>query len=167
MTRCTQRSKADKLADAEDPDEYSAENVFWVPKAARWAHLQANAKSENIGKLIDDAMEAVENEPSNKKLKGALPKGFARPALSKTMLGELIDLFSNIGMHNEFDSARDLFGRAYEYCLSSFAANEGKRGGEFLTPRSVVRTLVDMLEPFQGRVYDPCCGTGGPVKSTH
>lgn len=152
---------ADKHSDAEDPDEYMAANVFWVPPEARWASLQANAKNPLIGKLIDDAMDAIEKVPSNEKLKGALPRGYARPALNKIMLGELIDLFSNIGMHDEFDKARDLFGRAYEYCLSSFAANEGKRGGEFLTPRSVVRTLVDMLEPYQGRVYDPCCGTGG------
>ncbi len=153
--------KTDLLSDPEDPDEYMAANVFWVPAEARWAHLQAKAKSPDIGIIIDAAMDAIEKVPSNEKLKGALPKGYARPALNKVMLGELIDLFSNIGMHDEFDKARDLFGRAYEYCLSSFAANEGKRGGEFLTPRSVVRTLVDMLEPYQGRVYDPCCGTGG------
>lgn len=151
----------DALADQEDPDEYLAANVFWVPERARWKFLQANAKSEKIGKYIDDAMDEIEKVPSNTKLKGALPRGYARPALNKVMLGELIDLFSKIGMHDEFDKARDLFGRVYEYCLSSFAANEGKRGGEFLTPRSVVRTLVEMLEPFNGRVYDPCCGTGG------
>lgn len=158
--------KTDLLSDPEDPDEYMAANVFWVPTEARWSHLQAKAKSPDIGIIIDAAMDAIEKVPSNEKLKGALPKGYARPALNKVMLGELIDLFSNIGMHDEFDKARDLFGRAYEYCLSSFAANEGKRGGEFLTPRSVVRTLVDMLEPYSdnnkgGRVYDPCCGTGG------
>ena len=106
-------------------------------------------------------MDAIENVDSNAKLKGALPKGYARPALDKRMLGELIDLFSKIGMHDGFDDAKDVFGRVYEYCLSSFAANEGKRGGEFLTPRSVVKTLVEMLEPYNGRVYDPCCGTGG------
>jgi type I restriction enzyme M protein len=106
-------------------------------------------------------MDAIENVPSNAKLQGAMPRGYARPALNKVMLGELIDLFSNIGMHDAFDRARDLFGRVYEYCLSSFAANEGKRGGEFLTRRSVVRTLVEMLEPYKGRVYDLCCGTGG------
>jgi type I restriction enzyme M protein len=153
--------QADKHADAEDPDEYLAENVFWVPEAARWSHLQANATSPNIGKLIDDALIAIEDYPSNTKLKGALPRGYSRPALNPTMLGGLVNQFSNIGMHDEFDTARDLFGRVYEYCLSSFAANEGKRGGEFLTPRSVVRTLVEMLEPYKGRVYDPCCGTGG------
>ncbi|MEM9355844.1 MAG: class I SAM-dependent DNA methyltransferase [Pseudomonadota bacterium] len=158
-----QRAKLaeDDYADTEDPDEYLAANVFWVPSEVRWSHLQDNARSENIGKLIDDAMDTIEKVPSNEKLKGALPKGYARPALNKVMLGELIDLFSNIGMHDEFDRARDLFGRVYEYCLSSFASTEGKRGGEFLTPRSVVRTLVEMLEPYKGRVYDPCCGTGG------
>jgi type I restriction enzyme M protein len=157
--------KADKTSDPDDKDEYLAENVFWVPEAARWPALQASAKADNIGRRIDDAMDAIEKEPGNEKLKGALPKGYARPALNKVMLGELIDLFSNIGMNDDFDNARDLFGRAYEYCLSSFAANEGKRGGEFLTPRSVVRTLFDMLEPFKGRVYDPCCGMLGTSRS--
>lgn len=136
---------ADLLADQEDPDEYMAANVFWVPKGTRWEHLKATAKSENIGKFIDDAMTAIEDAEGNTKLKGALPKGYARPALNKIMLGELIDLFSNIGKGQSFDQSRDLFGRVYEYCLSSFAANEGKRGGEFLTPRSVVKTLVDMF----------------------
>ncbi len=158
-----QRAKLaeEEYADPEDPEEYLAANVFWVPKEARWAHLQANAKRPEIGKLIDDAMEAIEKVPTNERLKGVLPKIYARPTLNKTMLGELVDLFSNIGMHDEFDTARDLFGRVYEYCLSMFASNEGKRGGEFLTPRPVVRTLVEMLEPYKGRVYDPCCGTGG------
>ncbi|WP_018698114.1 type I restriction-modification system subunit M [Amorphus coralli] len=153
--------EADEYADAEDPEEYLAENVFWVPKEARWRHLQANAKRPEIGKLIDDAMEAIEKFPSNEGLKGVLPKNYARPTLNKTMLGELIDLFSNIGMHDSTDKAKDLLGRVYEYFLSGFASSEGKRGGEFFTPRSVVRTLVEMLEPYQGRVYDPCCGSGG------
>lgn len=152
---------ADTTSDPEDPDEYMAENVFWVPPEARWSNLQANATSPNIGIMIDAAMDAIEKTPGNEKLKGALPRRYARPELDKAMLGALVNQFSNIGMHDEFDKARDLFGRAYEYCLSMFAANEGKRGGEFLTPPSVVRTLVDMLEPYQGRVYDPCCGTGG------
>ncbi|HNR76630.1 MAG TPA: class I SAM-dependent DNA methyltransferase [Parvularculaceae bacterium] len=158
-----QRKKleATEYADPEDPEEYLAANVFWVPKEARWSHLQANAKRPEIGKLIDDAMDAIEKVPTNERLKGVLPKIYARPTLNKTMLGELVDLFSRIGMHDEFDTARDLFGRVYEYCLSMFASSEGKRGGEFLTPRSVVRTLVEMLEPYKGRVYDPCCGTGG------
>lgn len=153
--------KADKYADEEDPEEYIAENVFWVPPLARWSHLQANAKRPEIGKLIDDAMEAIEKAPSNEGLKGVLPKNYARPTLNKTMLGELIDLFSNIGMHDSADRAKDLLGRVYEYFLSGFAGAEGKRGGEFFTPRSVVRTLVEMLEPYKGRVYDPCCGSGG------
>lgn len=155
------RLTADPLADAEDPEEYLAESVFWVPKEARWAHLQANAKRPEIGKLIDDAMESIEKFPSNEGLKGVLPKSYARPTLNKTMLGELIDLFSNIGLHDSSDKAKDLLGRVYEYFLSGFAGSEGKRGGEFFTPRSVVRTLVEMLEPYKGRVYDPCCGSGG------
>lgn len=153
--------EADEYADAEDPEEYLAENVFWVPKEARWNFLQANAKRPEIGKLIDEAMEAIEKAPSNEGLKGVLPKNYARPTLNKTMLGELIDLFSNIGMHDSNDRAKDLLGRVYEYFLSGFASSEGKRGGEFFTPRSVVRTLVEMLEPYKGRVYDPCCGSGG------
>lgn len=153
--------EADPHADAEDPEEYLAENVFWVPKEARWAFLQGNAKRPEIGKLIDEAMEAIEKAPSNEGLKGVLPKNYARPTLNKTMLGELIDLFSNIGMHDGADKAKDLLGRVYEYFLSGFAGSEGKRGGEFFTPRSVVRTLVEMLEPYKGRVYDPCCGSGG------
>lgn len=152
---------ADEYSDEEDPEEYLAESVFWVPKEARWGYLQANAKRPEIGKLIDEAMEAIEKAPSNEGLKGVLPKNYARPTLNKTMLGELIDLFSNIGMHDGADKAKDLLGRVYEYFLSGFAGSEGKRGGEFFTPRSVVRTLVEMLEPYKGRVYDPCCGSGG------
>lgn len=151
----------DELADPEDPEEYLAENVFWVPETARWSHIQNNAKTADIGKIIDDAMEAIEAEPTNETLKGVLPKNYARPTLDKTMLGELVDLFSNIKMHDSADRARDLLGRVYEYFISGFASAEGKRGGEFFTPRSVVRTLVEMLEPYQGRVYDPCCGSGG------
>ena len=150
---------ADDLADAEDPEEYLAENVFWVPKEARWSHLQARAKQPTIGKDIDDAMLAI--EVSNASLKGVLPKDYARPALNKVMLGELIDLVSGIGMHDAADRSRDILGRVYEYFLGSFAGAEGKRGGEFYTPRSVVRLLVEMLEPYKGRVYDPCCGSGG------
>jgi len=132
-----------------------------VPKEARWSFLQASAKRPEIGKMIDEAMEAIEKAPSNEGLKGVLPKNYARPTLNKTMLGELIDLFSNIGMHDSSDKAKDLLGRVYEYFLSGFASSEGKRGGEFFTPRSVVRTLVELLEPYKGRVYDPCCGSGG------
>ncbi len=150
---------AQKLADSEDPDEYLAENVFWVPKVARWSHLQARAKQPTIGKDIDDAMLAI--EARNSSLKGVLPKDYARPALNKVMLGELIDLVSGIGMAEKADRSRDILGRVYEYFLGGFAGAEGKRGGEFYTPRSVVRLLVAMLEPYKGRVYDPCCGSGG------
>ncbi len=144
---------------AEDPDEYLAENIFWVPKEARWSHLQANAKQPGIGKIVDDALVAI--EAKNESLKGVLPKDYARPALNKVMLGELIDLISGIGLGTEQGQSRDVLGRVYEYFLSQFAGSEGKRGGEFYTPRSVVRVLVNMLEPFKGRVYDPCCGSGG------
>ena len=144
---------------AEDKDEYLADNVFWVPKEARWSHLQANAKQPNIGTLIDDAMRAIEKD--NESLKGVLPKDYARPALNKVMLGELIDLISGIALNEEGDRSKDILGRVYEYFLGQFAGAEGKRGGEFYTPRSVVRVLVEMLEPYSGRVYDPCCGSGG------
>ena len=149
----------EELADPEDPEEYLAENVFWVPKEARWSHLQARAKQTTIGKDIDDALVAI--EARNASLKGVLPKDYARPALNKVMLGELIDLVSGIGMAEEADRSRDILGRVYEYFLGGFAGAEGKRGGEFYTPRSVVRLLVEMLEPYKGRVYDPCCGSGG------
>ena len=144
---------------AEDPDEYLADNIFWVPLDARWSHLQANAKQPNIGKLIDEAMIAIEKV--NPSLKGVLPKDYGRPALNAVMLGELIDLISGIALGQGKDRARDLLGRVYEYFLGQFAGSEGKRGGEFYTPRSVVRTMVEMLEPYKGRVYDPCCGSGG------
>ncbi len=144
---------------AEDKDEYLADNIFWVPKEARWSHLQANAKQASIGSLIDDAMRAIEKD--NESLKGVLPKDYARPALNKVMLGELIDLISGIALNESGDKSRDVLGRVYEYFLGQFAGAEGKRGGEFYTPRSVVRTLVEMIEPYKGRVYDPCCGSGG------
>ncbi|HCF4865338.1 type I restriction-modification system subunit M [Pseudomonas aeruginosa] len=150
---------AEDAAAAEDKDEYLADNIFWVPKEARWSHLQANAKQSSIGTLIDDAMRAIEKD--NESLKGVLPKDYARPALNKVMLGELIDLISGIALHDGSDKSRDVLGRVYEYFLGQFAGAEGKRGGEFYTPRSVVRTLVEMLEPYNGRVYDPCCGSGG------
>ena len=149
----------EELADAEDPEEYLAENVFWVPKEARWPHLQARAGQPAIGKDIDGAMQAI--EANNASLKGVLPKDYARPELNKVMLGELIDLVSAIGMAEEANRSRDILGRVYEYFLGGFAGAEGKRGGEFYTPRSVVRLLVEMLEPYKGRVYDPCCGSGG------
>lgn len=144
---------------AEDPDEYLADNIFWVPAEARWSALQAKAKQPDIGKQIDNAMTAIEKV--NPSLKAVLPKDYGRPALSPVMLGELIDLISSIALGEGKDRARDLLGRVYEYFLGQFAGSEGKRGGEFYTPRSVVRTMVEMLEPYKGRVYDPCCGSGG------
>ena len=130
-----------------------------MPPEARWSHLQANAKQPTIGRLIDEAMIAIEK--CNETLKGVLPKDYARPALNAVMLGELIDLISGIALGQEKGEARDLLGRVYEYFLGQFAGSEGKRGGEFYTPRSVVRVMVEMLEPYKGRVYDPCCGSGG------
>jgi type I restriction enzyme M protein len=145
--------------DAEDRDEYLAENVFWVPREARWSYLQANAKQPEIGKLIDGAMVAIERE--NPSLKGVLSKDYARPAINKQQLGELIDLISTIAMGDAESRSKDLLGRVYEYFLGRFASAEGKGGGEFYTARCVVKLLVEMLEPFKGRVYDPCCGSGG------
>jgi type I restriction enzyme M protein len=150
---------AEPGADPEDRDEYAADNVFWVPPTARWTHLQANAKQPSIGKMIDEAMIAIEKD--NENLKAVLPKDYARPALNAVMLGELIDLISGIALGAERGEARDVLGRVYEYFLGQFAGSEGKRGGEFYTPRSVVRVMVEMIEPFKGRVYDPCCGSGG------
>lgn len=150
---------AEDLQAAEDKDEYLADNIFWVPKEARWSHLKASAKRPEIGTFIDDAMRAIEKD--NESLKGVLPKDYARPALNKVMLGELIDLVSGIALGEGESRSRDVLGRVYEYFLGQFAGSEGKRGGEFYTPRSVVRVLVEMLEPYQGRVYDPCCGSGG------
>ncbi len=149
----------DQGADPEDPDEYRADNIFWVPKEARWSVLQANAKRPEIGKVIDDAMVAIEQD--NKSLKAVLPKDFARPGLDKQRLGELIDLVGTIGLGDKEHRSRDMLGRVYEYFLSQFASAEGKKGGQFYTPRSVVRVLVEMLAPYKGRVYDPCCGSGG------
>ncbi|MDQ3819401.1 MAG: type I restriction-modification system subunit M, partial [Acidobacteriota bacterium] len=146
-------------ADPEDPDEYRAENIFWVPKEARWSLLQKNAKQPTIGKLIDDAMTAIERD--NPSLKGVLPKDYARPALDKERLGELIDLVGTIGLGDKENRSKDILGRVYEYFLSEFASAEGKKGGQFYTPRSVVRLLVEMLAPYKGRVLDPCCGSGG------
>ncbi|MCK9356271.1 MAG: type I restriction-modification system subunit M, partial [Dehalococcoidia bacterium] len=145
--------------DPEDPDEYRAENVFWVPKEARWSLFKANAKQPQIGRIVDDAMLAIERD--NPTLKGVLPKDYARPALDKQRLGQLIDLVSNIGLGDEASRSKDVLGRVYEYFLSEFASAEGKKGGQFYTPRHVVRLLVEMLAPYKGRVFDPCCGSGG------
>ncbi len=146
-------------ADPEDPDEYRAESIFWVPPEARWAHLKAQAKQPTIGRLVDDAMAGIERD--NAALKGVLPKDYARPALDKTRLGQLIDRISNIKVGDEEARSRDVLGRVYEYFLSQFASAEGKKGGEFYTPRCVVKLLVEMIEPYRGRVYDPCCGSAG------
>ncbi|MBP8963195.1 MAG: SAM-dependent DNA methyltransferase, partial [Opitutaceae bacterium] len=146
-------------ANPEDADEYRAENIFWVPKEARWSHLQANAKQPTIGKIVDDAMVAIERD--NPRLKGVLPKDYARPALDKHRLGELIDLVGTIGLGDRENRAKDVLGRVYEYFLTQFASAEGKNGGQFYTPSCVVRLLVGMLAPYKGRVYDPCCGSGG------
>jgi type I restriction enzyme M protein len=146
-------------ADPEDPDEYRALNIFWVPPEARWSHLKAQAKQPTIGQLVDDAMAGIERD--NPSLKGVLPKDYARPGLDKQRLGQLIDLVSNIQVGDEASRSKDVLGRVYEYFLGQFASAEGKKGGEFYTPRSVVRLLVEMLEPYKGRVYDPCCGSSG------
>ncbi len=143
----------------EDRDEYVAENIFWVPAEARWSFLQANARQPNIGTLIDEAMAAIER--ANPKVKGVLPKDYARPALDKRSLGELIDLIGTIGLGDQTSRSQDILGRVYEYFLSMFASAEGKRGGQFYTPQPVVKLLVEMLAPYKGRVYDPCCGSGG------
>lgn len=146
-------------ADPEDPDEYRAENVFWVPKEARWEYLQKNAKQPEIGKIVDDAMVAIERD--NPSLKGVLPKDYARPGLDKQRLGELIDLTATIGLGDAESRSKDILGRVYEYFLGQFASAEGKKGGQFYTPRSIVKLLAEMIEPYKGRVYDPCCGSGG------
>jgi type I restriction enzyme M protein len=146
-------------ADPEDPDEYRAHSIFWVPPEARWAHLKAQAKQSTIGQLVDDAMTGIERD--NPSLKGVLPKEYARPALDKARLGQLIDLVSNIKVGDQESRSKDVLGRVYEYFLSQFASAEGKKGGEFYTPRCVVKLLVEMLEPYKGRVYDPCCGSSG------
>jgi type I restriction enzyme M protein len=151
-------------ADSEDPDEYRASNIFWVPKEARWSHLKANAPQPTIGTIVDDAMAAIERD--NPSLKGVLPKDFARPGLDKQRLGQIINLVSDIALGSTADRAKDTLGRVYEYFLSRFASAEGKSGGQFYTPTHVVRVLVEMLAPYKGRVYDPACGSGGMFVSS-
>ena len=146
-------------ADPEDPDEYRAEGIFWVPPEARWNHLQHQAPQPTIGRTADDAMSAIERD--NPGLKDILPKEYSRPALDKQRLGQLINMISNIRVGDQESRSRDVLGRVYEYFLSRFASAEGKGGGEFYTPNSVVRLLVEMIEPYRGRVYDPCCGSSG------
>lgn len=142
----------------EDTDEYTSEGIFFVPPSARWSEIAAKAHTPEIGTVIDDAMRSIEKE--NRRLKDILPKNFARPELDKRRLGDVVDLFTNIQMI-EHGSEKDILGRTYEYCLAKFAEQEGKLAGEFYTPSCVVRTLVEVLQPYHGRVYDPCCGSGG------
>jgi type I restriction enzyme M protein len=151
-------------ANPEDPDEYRAVNIFWVPKEARWPRLKASAPQPTIGKLVDDAMSAIERD--NPSLKGVLPKDYARPGLDKQRLGQLINLVSDIALGAPADRAKDTLGRVYEYFLSQFASAEGKKGGQFYTPSCVVRVLVEMLAPYKGRVFDPCSGSGGMFVSS-
>lgn len=148
----------DEYADVEDKDEYEADGVFFVPQSARWSVIAKAAHTPEIGKVIDGALEAIESE--NQKLKGVLPGNYSRPELDKRRLGDVVDLFSNIEMLSSGDE-KDLLGRVYEYCLQKFASMEGKNAGEFYTPSCIVRTIVEILQPYEGRVYDPCCGSGG------
>lgn len=154
-----QKLQNTEYADPEDRDEYTAENIFWLPKEARWEQIQTKAKSPEIGVIVDDAMKAIEEE--NPRLRGILAKDYARPSLDKIRLGQLIDLISTIGLGDAESRSQDILGRVYEYFLGKFASSEGKGGGEFYTPQCVVRLLVEMIEPYNGRVYDPCCGSGG------
>lgn len=149
----------DEYSDPEDRDEYLAENVFFVPSNARWSHLHDNAKLPSIGEIIDEAMEAIEKE--NKELKNVLPKVYGKANLDKASLGQLIDLISNADLQAENEKSKDLFGRVYEYFLGEFANAEGKKGGQFYTPKAIVKLMVEMIEPYKGRVYDPACGSGG------
>ncbi len=154
-----EKLRKDPTSNAEDVDEYISRRVFWVPKEARWDYLENNAKKPEIGKIIDDAMDAIEKD--NRSLRGVLVKNYARPALDKQRLGELIDLVGTIGLGDKESRAKDILGRVYEYFLGQFANAEGKKGGQFYTPTIIVRLLVEMLEPYRGRIFDPCCGSGG------
>lgn len=149
----------DEYSDPEDRDEYLAENIFFVPKDARWKILQAKAKFPEIGTAIDDAMSIIEKE--NTELKHVLPKVYAKPNLDKSSLGELIDVISDIEIKAQNEYSKDLLGRVYEYFLGEFASAEGKKGGQFYTPKSIVKLMVEMIDPYKGRVYDPACGSGG------
>jgi len=153
------KAEESKGADPEDRDEYKAENVFFVPPSARWNFLKNSAKHSTIGKIVDDAMDAIERE--NAQLKGVLPKVYARQNLDPAALGQLIDMIGNIALGTVKARSADLLGHVFEYFLGEFALAEGKKGGQFYTPRSVVELLVEMLEPYKGRVFDPCCGSGG------
>ena len=152
-------AERDQGADPEDPDEYRAQSIFWVPPEARWQHLRNQARQPSIGRLVDDAMIAVERD--NPALRDVLPKEYSREGLDKQRLGQVVDLVSNVQVGGAEAQVNDVLGQVYEYFLEQFAIAEGRKGGEFYTPRSVVRLLVEMLEPYQGRVYDPCCGSSG------
>lgn len=153
------QGEIDKGADPEDRDEYKAENVFFVPETARWSYLLSKAKQPDIGKYVDEAMDVIEKE--NRSLQGVLPKVYARQNLDPSSLGGLIDLIGNVALGDARSRSADVLGRVFEYFLGEFALAEGKKGGQFYTPRSVVELLVEMLEPYEGRVFDPCCGSGG------
>ena len=153
------QAEVDEGADPEDRDEYAAEGYFWVPPDARWGTIKASARQPNLGNIVDNAMDAIERE--NPTLRDVLPKGYGRPTLDARQLGRLVDVVSDVGLGESHHRQQDLLGRVYEYFLGQFASSEGKKGGEFYTPRSVVRVLVEMLAPYRGRVYDPCCGSGG------
>ena len=152
-------SKANEGYDPEEPDEYRERNVFWVPQEARWAIIESRARQEDIGATIDRAMDVIERD--NDSLKGVLPRNFGRDDLDKQVLGQVVDSVSNIKVGGAEAQATDVLGQVYEYFLEQFAIAEGRKGGEFYTPRSVVRLLVEMIEPYQGRVFDPCCGSAG------
>ena len=154
-----EKLEADEYSDPEERDEYLAENVFFVPEIARWSHIHNSAKLPSIGEIIDQAMETVEKE--NKELKNVLPKVYGKENLDKASLGQLIDLISNTELQAENEKSKDLFGRVYEYFLGEFANAEGKKGGQFYTPKAIVKLMVEMIEPYKGRVYDPACGSGG------
>ena len=155
----TELVNSDYPEDAEDKDNYLAENIFWVPKEARWENIKKAAKTPQIGEVIDNAMDAIEKD--NDEIRGILSKNYESPDLDKTRLGAVVDLISDINVGSKESQDKDVLGRVYEYFLQEFAAQEGKHGGEFYTPRPIVRTLVEMIEPYHGRVYDPCCGSGG------
>jgi len=160
LHRKLQEGKGDNAhADPEDPDEYLAHNVFFVPPEARWSTLLSQAKHAGIGEALDTAMEAIER--LNPTLKDILPKVYAKPNLDKTALGQLIDLIGDMGLKEDQKNVKDLLGRVYEYFLGEFANAEGKKGGQFYTPKSIVTLMTEMIEPYKGRVYDPCCGSGG------
>lgn len=154
-----EKLKAEGYGDEEDRDEYLADNIFWVPREARWESIKAHATSTDIGAVIDNALELIEKE--NDTLKGILTKNYSRPELDKIRLGELVTLFTNIEVGSSAAQEKDVLGRVYEYFLSKFAWAEGKLGGEFYTPSCIVRTLVEMIEPFEGQIFDPACGSGG------